>query len=284
MTTKRSIFTTALVITSIVFMAATFYFGWNLYYLKSKFSEYQTEHETTRQSEQTYNRTSKEIDSLILKEDYTAAQALLKELKSPASVRTDFDLRVRRKLLSDLIKARHGKESVSKETSLYNSSLSDDFKTKYNLPKDSLINALTKAESQIALLRKRLGNTSENEYLTFHTSKGTSLHYVGQVKKHKAHGFGIALLETGSRYEGSWKNNMRHGQGKFYWDDGEHYEGGYVNDKREGMGTYFWKNGEKYVGEWKDDRRNGQGKFFNKKGKVKAQGIWENDKLVKEDK
>ena len=281
---NKRVTTTLLVLISIISAGLALYFGLKSTHQKREIEQFETSTYPNPQTDSIYIQNSESIDSLILLENYAEAQILESQLKTLDFYNQDHHAKVRRHLLSNLVEAIHHSESLAKETAVYNASLSEGFKIKDSIPKKELIASLNEAESKIRTLKNRLKKTSENEYLTFKTSKGTSLHYVGQIKKNKANGFGIALLETGSRYEGNWKDNMRHGEGKFYWDDGEHYEGSYVNDKRQGKGTYFWKNGEKYVGEWKEDRRNGVGKFYSKKGKIKASGVWENDKLVKEDK
>lgn len=145
---------------------------------------------------------------------------------------------------------------------------------------DSLNFVLSKTKMQLAKMKRQLYQKSFGEYLTFTNSKGSEVHYVGQVQDGKANGYGVAILNTGSRYVGEWKNNQRHGQGVFYWKDGEYYEGNYEGDKRNGQGTYFWPNGEKYVGQWKDDLRSGKGAFFGKDGKLMTKGIWEDDKMI----
>ncbi|WP_422858733.1 MORN repeat-containing protein [Flagellimonas sp. S174] len=147
---------------------------------------------------------------------------------------------------------------------------------------DSLTFAVEKMRAQVSRLKKQLRKKANGQYLTFVTSKGSVVHYVGDVKDKKANGMGVALLSTGSRYEGQWKNNQRHGEGTFYWPDGQSYEGTYINDKRDGQGTYYWPNGEKYVGHWKADERFGEGVFYGKKGDIVASGIWEDDELVQE--
>lgn len=148
----------------------------------------------------------------------------------------------------------------------------------------ALEKALSYSEMNSQVLRAELDKVSVSEYLKFETSKGTQLHYVGETDEGKAKGYGVAILDSGSRYEGEWEDNMRHGEGKFIWADGEIYEGGYKHDLRSGDGTYLWTNKEKYVGEWDDDRRNGQGIFYNKDGKIVARGIWKDDKLEEVDK
>ena len=77
---------------------------------------------------------------------------------------------------------------------------------------DSLGFALEKMRAQVSRLQKQLRKKANGQYLTFTTSKGSLVHYVGEVKNKKANGIGVALLSTGSRYEGQWKNNQRHGQ------------------------------------------------------------------------
>ncbi|PRP68141.1 MORN repeat-containing protein [Nonlabens agnitus] len=147
---------------------------------------------------------------------------------------------------------------------------------------DSLSFALAKAQMQLKNIQTQMQQKLYGEYLTFKSAKGNRLHYVGQVKRKKANGYGIAILDSGSRYEGEWHNGLRHGNGTFYWIDGEHYEGEYVNDVRSGLGTYYWTNGEKFVGSWDNDLRNGKGKFYDKDGNIIASGTWKDDKLIEE--
>ncbi|NKI32334.1 MORN repeat-containing protein [Croceivirga thetidis] len=149
---------------------------------------------------------------------------------------------------------------------------------------DSLRFALEKTKLQLSRIRKQMQQKSFGEYLTFSTAKGNQLHYVGGVKHGMANGFGIAILNSGSRYKGEWRDNLRHGHGTFYWADGQYYEGEYANDKRNGEGTYYWPNGEKYVGNWKNDERWGSGVFYDKDGNTIADGIWKGDKLVEQSK
>ena len=144
---------------------------------------------------------------------------------------------------------------------------------------DSLIFALKKTNIQLENIKKQYTKKSFGQYLTFKSGKGTSIHYVGEVKNGKANGNGIALLSSGSRYEGNWKDNLWHGKGSFFWPDGDKYVGDYKENKRTGKGTYYWHNGDKYVGEWKNDKRDGEGTFYNNDGKIVI-GIWSLDELV----
>ncbi len=231
----------------------------------------------------------RQIDSLLALGEYQAAitasnsQLNNKDLQDISGVQLRVDiaekllqLKTSKNPLQDSIKAKDSLDSIqaarfsgfSRELQQY----------------DSLSFALEKTKVQLANVRRQMQKKSFGEYLTFTNKKGSLMHYVGEVKHKKANGYGIALLNTGSRYEGEWKDNQRHGYGSFYWADGEYYVGNYVNDLRNGEGTYHWPNGEKYVGQWKDDRRNGNGVFYGADGDIVTQGTWENDKLVKQDK
>ena len=215
----------------------------------------------TASNSQLNNKDLEDISGVQLRMDIAQKMLHLKTAKNP---------------LQDSIMAKDSLDSIQ---TVRFSGLSRELK-QY----DSLSFALEKAKVQLASVRRQLQKRSFGEYLTFTNKKGSQMHYVGEVKHKKANGFGIALLNTGSRYEGEWKDNQRHGYGSFYWADGEYYVGNYVNDLRNGEGTYNWPNGEKYVGEWKDDRRNGHGIFYGADGDIVTQGTWEEDKLVKQDK
>ena len=226
------------------------------------------------------------IDSLLFQKDYRYAYEISKELKQTQNFANDSTFLLRYNLVSEIVKSKKLGDSDSNASNIYSSYGA-------NTSNEVLLNKLDSVSQKLNRAEQNLtngGNTAiitkavkTSEYLTFKTTKGTDLHYIGAIKDHRANGYGVALLETGSRYEGDWKNNERHGYGKFIWNDGDSYEGAYGNDMRNGMGTYKWKNGEKYIGEWKDDKRNGRGEFFNKKGKLKTSGTWENDELVEQD-
>jgi len=147
---------------------------------------------------------------------------------------------------------------------------------------DSLTFALEKSQLQIRNLKGRLKLNSGGNYLTFDSGEGNEVYYVGDVRDGKAHGRGVALLSSGSRYIGEWRENRRHGEGTFRWSDGAFYEGSFYDDQRDGSGTYHFPNGEKFIGDWENDLRNGQGIFYSKDGEIVAQGMWEDDELVKQ--
>lgn len=228
------------------------------------------------------------IDSMLVEGQYGSALKAYNEQFDNKDIEDVSGVRLRIDLAQQLIKLKSG-EYIDHPSQRERDSLDSIQKQRMTLPieirrYDSLSFAHEKSKIQMANLRRQLKNKSFGEYLTFTSSKGSQMHYVGQVSGKKANGYGVAILDTGSRYEGQWKDNQRHGEGSFYWADGEYYVGQYSNDQRNGQGTYYWPNGEKYVGQWKDDKRNGDGVFYGKDGEVITRGLWKNDKLVNEKK
>lgn len=139
---------------------------------------------------------------------------------------------------------------------------------------------LAQIKSELLLTQEKINNpVKSKEILTLVSSKGIKIQYVGEVQNGMANGYGEGIFGTGSIYKGYWKDNLRHGIGVFSWEDKEFYEGSFVNGKREGYGEYHWKNGEVYKGYWKNDMRHGKGSLYKKNGKLKKEGIWENDEL-----
>jgi hypothetical protein len=126
---------------------------------------------------------------------------------------------------------------------------------------------------------KKLTVQDRIRVISFTTSKGAKIHYLGEVDDNKANGGGVGIWSTGSLYRGQWKDNLRHGKGHYEWPNGHIYDGEYLNDKREGQGVYLWPSGEKYDGEWKDDKRNGFGTLYDMDGNIQFEGQWENDKI-----
>ncbi len=225
------------------------------------------------------------IDSVLLKGDYnTAIRSYNETLSGSTENRMDIPLRIA--IAEKLLKAEKAGAKSARKEEINPDSLQTE--AVVQLPElrayDSLNFVLEKTRVQLTRLSRQLKQKSFGEYLTFKSKKGNQLHYVGQVKNGKANGFGIALLDTGSRYEGEWKDNQRQGEGTFYWADGQYYVGTYEGDKRSGFGTYYWPNGEKYAGEWKEDKRSGTGKFFDADGDIVTGGRWQDDKLVDADK
>ncbi len=224
------------------------------------------------------------MDSLVVQNDYRSALKGYHNLQK-AQGADSLTIQYRILLTERLKRYQFEKNDLLAIETLEDSSIVQENATPLEIRRyDSLSFAHEKAKIQLKRLRNQLQRKSAGEYLTFNSKKGNQMHYVGQVKNHKANGVGIALLDSGSRYEGEWLNNERHGKGTYYWPDGEYYIGAYENDRRNGLGTYYWPNGEKYVGFWKDDKRNGQGKFYGSDGAILTSGVWKNDKLVETDK
>ncbi len=266
---------------SAVFALATLFFASRSVQLQKELAQVSGENKNISDKLNEYERLT-EIDSVLLQGDYDAAIASYSASMNAEEHNSIIPLRIalaeklrnnntQKKTIPDSIFAHL--DSLPNSNSNWNEEVAV---RKY----DSLNFSLEKTKVQLARIKKQLQQKSFGEYLTFKSKKGNQMHYIGQVKDGKAHGFGVALLDTGSRYEGQWKNNQRHGEGTFYWPDGEYYVGNYTNDKRSGYGSYYWPNGEKYTGEWKDDKRSGAGKFYDSEGDVVAGGEWSDDKLV----
>lgn len=222
-----------------------------------------------------------QIDSMLLRGDYdTAIQSYNTSMLSQEENKMGIPLRIAlaEKLLHDQMGTTSGDSHLRAQIDSLSQqkAATPEEVRKY----DSLNFTLEKTKVQLARLKRQMNNKSFGEYLKFRSKKGNQMHYVGQVKNGKANGYGIALLDTGSRYEGQWQDNQRQGEGTFYWPDGEYYIGEYAYDRRSGFGTYYWPNGEKYAGEWKEDKRSGSGQFFGTDGDVIADGEWNDDKLV----
>ncbi len=226
----------------------------------------------------------KNTDSLLLEGSYRAALNALEEQSNTSDFQDVRGIEMRMALANELLRLRYEKQMADLRNSqlqLVDSSGIETAATQTILEQnDSLSFALEKARVQLKCLKRQLTEKSFGEYLTFTNRKGSKMHYVGQIVKGKANGFGFALLSTGGRYEGLWQDNQRHGEGTYYWDDGQYYKGEFVEDRRSGYGTYYWPNGEKYIGYWKDDKRSGEGTFYGKDGEVVASGVWKEDLLT----
>lgn len=229
-----------------------------------------------------------QIDSSLVRGNYKAALGAYQQQLEANGEYDSMGIQLRITLAKRLLRmqdALHSDASLIAQLQALDSSQIAQWATQKEIRQyDSLSFVLEKTKVRLARVERQLQNKSFGEYLTFTSSKGSLVHYVGEVRNKKANGHGLALLNTGSRYEGEWKDNRRHGQGTFYWPDGEYYVGNYVNDKRHGQGTYFWPNGEKYTGAWKDDQRSGEGVFYGEDGQIIADGIWREDELVEADK
>jgi hypothetical protein len=152
--------------------------------------------------------------------------------------------------------------------------VSDSLFFSYSSLKTENVNLKNQLADQASKLRRK----DKVQVISFISTSGKRIHYLGEVEDGKANGNGIGIWSNGSIYRGSWRNNMRHGKGSFEWEDGDKYEGEFAFGQIEGEGTYFWKSGERYEGDFKNNRRNGNGTLFDKDGNVKIQGEWKDDK------
>lgn len=256
------------------------------YRLQNQLTEQQEEESLLRARVEAYQELLR-IDSILVRGDYGSALQAYEQQVSNRDMDEATGIELRVELAQQLMRLSIG-ENPLRDSGALRDTL-DSLRTLLSRTPseikqyDSLGFALEKSKVQLANMRRQLQQKSFGEYLNFKSQKGAQMHYVGQVKNNKANGYGVALLDTGSRYEGEWRDNQRHGEGAFYWADGEYYNGSYRNDQRNGLGTYYWPNGEKYVGQWKDDKRNGKGVFYGEDGEVLTSGIWKDDKLVTED-
>ncbi|WP_343486286.1 hypothetical protein [Allomuricauda sp. d1] len=282
--TKRQLITYALLGLATAF--AVFY-GFKAYKLKQELKA-EVEKEAEIQKEVESHQKLLRIDSMLVEGEYSSALRAYNAAFDNKDIDDVAGVQLRIDIAEQLLRMKSG-EHPSQAALAVRDSLDSIQMRLASMPLevrqyDSISFALEKTKVQLANMRSQLQRKSFGEYLQFTNSKGSQMHYVGQVSGKKANGYGVALLNTGSRYEGEWKDNQRHGEGSFYWSDGEYYVGSYENDQRNGLGTYYWPNGEKYVGSWKDDKRNGKGIFYGKDGNIITEGIWKADKLVEAEK
>lgn len=93
---------------------------------------------------------------------------------------------------------------------------------------------------------------------------------------------GTMSYPDGSWYYGTWVNDTEKNQGKMFYSDGTCYDGKWQNGKKHGRGKMILQNGQMYEGKWKNDKKHGRGKIVSKDGTIFKEGIWKDDKFVKE--
>lgn len=165
----------------------------------------------------------------------------------------------------------------------------NNLKFNYSKRLDSMVHVYqkdtSKLKQEIFLLnaiveKKKQQNQFKNkiQVISFTSSKGHKVSYIGEVENGKANGGGEGVWSTGSIYKGQWKDNLRNGKGRYEWIDGQVYYGEYLMGKRNGEGVYKWPSGERYEGNWLNDKRNGFGRLYDRDGNLKYEGEWEDDK------
>ncbi len=158
----------------------------------------------------------------------------------------------------------------------------DSLESQWRKKKMNLQNRLRNLQHKLDQKKEQLKERENVQVITFESSKGKKVHYLGEIENGKANGGGIGIWSTGGMYQGDWKDNQRHGEGRYEWSNNHVYEGEFKNDIREGEGTYYWPSGERYEGEWSNDRRNGEGTLYNKDGNIQYEGKWKKDEIVKQ--
>lgn len=168
------------------------------------------------------------------------------------------------------------RDSINLVQKTYLSSL-DDSKRQAS----TLKSQFDKLEKDLKTLENKYKEVSDNRnVITFRSSAGNKVHYIGDMVNNRANGFGIGIWDTGGVYKGEWRNNRRNGKGRYEWVDGEWYEGQFADDQREGFGVYYKRNGERFEGYWKENKRHGEGKVFDKNEQIINEGVWNEDNYV----
>lgn len=105
-----------------------------------------------------------------------------------------------------------------------------------------------------------MDGTFVNGDLTGHTifTLDNKVHYIGDMKNYKRHGYGECTGLSGEIYKGNFKHDKRHGNGEIIYD----------------------KDNSIFVGEFKDDKKNGIGVLTDKNKKIIKKGNWKNDIYV----
>lgn len=94
--------------------------------------------------------------------------------------------------------------------------------------------------------------------------------------------FGSYTFPSGSKYVGEFKANKLEGQGTYSFANGDKYVGEFKANMRNGKGTLTLVNGNKYIGEYKNGKRSGNGTLFAAGGHIISEGVWDDDKFVKQ--
>jgi Uncharacterized protein conserved in bacteria len=106
-----------------------------------------------------------------------------------------------------------------------------------------------------------------------------TLQYYGEVKDHKAHGYGSYYSANGSLlYQGGFYEGHFSGYGTLYFPDGGYYKGDFVNDEMTGVGQIYNKNDViYYLGNVINGIANGYGIAYNENGDIIYKGDFKND-------
>lgn len=107
-------------------------------------------------------------------------------------------------------------------------------------------------------------------------------YYQGYIVAGKLQGKGSFHWSDGRFFNGDWLQNQIHGVGVMNYPDGSVYTGAFKNNKKDGKGKYTWNANKYYDGYWKENQQHGEGIYY-KDGEI-VQGVWENGKILKNNK
>lgn len=132
-------------------------------------------------------------------------------------------------------------------------------------------------------LRKKISKESDQAKIEFLYEKLNTYIFLGSVSASIKGKENAKMFENGDIHFGDIRNNKKHGRGFLIMKNGSSYEGKFkydtFNDKK---GKYTMNNGDQYIGGFTNGKRNGPGVFTRVYNNVIEQGIWKDDKLVKQ--
>lgn len=106
--------------------------------------------------------------------------------------------------------------------------------------------------------------------------------YAGDFYRDQRNGRGEFRWPDGSCYVGEFRNGHRHGYGNYRFPDGSVYEGTWKGSRMHGQGECKWSDRRVYTGEWKDGKAHGLGKETRPDGSVRHDGLWEEDRPIRD--
>ncbi|TVQ25527.1 MAG: hypothetical protein EA382_06810 [Spirochaetaceae bacterium] len=99
---------------------------------------------------------------------------------------------------------------------------------------------------------------------------------VGCISGDCTNGYGVFILENGSRYEGEFLEGIRTGQGKLIWADGREYTGEFMDNQPHGSGVLIQPDGSRYEGDFREGKLSGNGTLWFSDGRIYV-GEFENN-------
>lgn len=106
--------------------------------------------------------------------------------------------------------------------------------------------------------------------------------FVGDFHQDQRHGKGEFRWPDKSCYVGDFQKGHRHGYGNYRFPDGSVYEGTWQKSQMHGQGECKWADQRIYIGEWKSGKAHGLGKETRPDRSVRHDGLWEEDKPIRD--